>query len=69
MHSQSRWLLVAFVLLIMPLLGSFHSWAQAEIQIVRSIRYREIFNAQVSPLAAIERLKMSKDGSKIVFNT
>ena len=69
MHLRDSRLQVAFVLLIMLLLGSFHSWAQDEAKIVRSIVYREIFNAEISPIAGIERLKMSKDGSRIVFNT
>lgn len=45
------------------------SLAQDVPEIIRTISYTEILNAEMSPIANIERMKMSGDGSKIVFNT
>ena len=43
--------------------------AQDTPEIIRTISYREIFNAQMVPITGIEQMKISGDGGKIVFNT
>ena len=43
--------------------------AQDVPEVVRTISYTEILNAQMTPIAGIERMKISANGGKIVFNT
>jgi len=44
------------------------AWAKDEPQVIRTISYTEILNAQMAPIANIERMKLSAGGGKIVFN-
>ena len=44
-------------------------WAEDDPKIIRTISYSEILNAQMTSIANIERMKISANGGKIVFNT
>ena len=55
--------------IFLMLFVSVVSWAQEQPEIIRTISYKEIINAQMAPIAGIERMKISAGGGKIVFNT
>ncbi len=61
---------VGCLLILLNILSPpIYSFAQDVPEIIRTISYTEILNAEMSPIANIERMKMSGDGTKIVFNT
>lgn len=62
----STWLFFFAILFLLPLHRTF---PQSNTQVVRTISYTEILNAQIQPIAGIERMRISANGSKIAFNT
>jgi len=57
------------LVLIILIIGCINFISAQEPEIIRTISYKEILNAQMTPIAAIERMKISADGGRIVFNT
>jgi len=57
------------LVLIILIISATHFTSAQEPEIIRTISYKEILNAQMTPIAAIERMKISADGGKLVFNT
>jgi len=64
-HIQHICLAIIFLLIN----GYFGIWAQDDPNIIHTISYKEILNAQMTPIAGIERMKISANGGRIVFNT
>ena len=59
-----------YILVLLVLIFSLTVlWAQDEPEVIRTISYKEVLNAGMSPIAGIERMKISANGGKIVFNT